>query len=154
MLKYKLLKEMISYKLLKGVFLSLLNFDEDNFVFLFINDTGSRTYLGGTQVSNFLCLVGSRTSQEVLLPPFFELVGNQTTQSFPTSQEVLLLVLLLRIKRPLILYYLDCIIMPQFSSRYISSANVTVIFVIDLFLLEYICSINVIVFFIIDLLAN
>ena len=48
MLKYKLLKEMISYKLLKRVFLSLLNFDEDNFVFLFINDTGSRTYLGGT----------------------------------------------------------------------------------------------------------
>ena len=48
MLKYKLLKEMISYKLLKRVFLSLLKFDDDNFVFLFINDTESRTYLRGT----------------------------------------------------------------------------------------------------------
>ena len=48
MLKYKLLKEMINYKLLKRVFLLLSNFDEDNFVFLFIKDIGSRTYLGKT----------------------------------------------------------------------------------------------------------
>ena len=48
MLKYKLLKEMISYKLLKRVFLLLLKFDDDNFVFLFINDIESRTYLWGT----------------------------------------------------------------------------------------------------------
>ena len=47
MLKYKLLKEMISYKLLKMIFLLLLKFDKDSFVFLFINNTGSRTYLGG-----------------------------------------------------------------------------------------------------------
>ena len=46
MLKYKLLKEMINYKLLKRVFLSLLKFDENNFIFLFINDTRSRNYLG------------------------------------------------------------------------------------------------------------
>ena len=37
---------MINYKLLKMIFLSLLKFDENNFIFLFIKDTGSRTYLG------------------------------------------------------------------------------------------------------------
>ena len=37
---------MISYKLLKNIFLSLLKFNQNNFMFLFINDTGSRTYLG------------------------------------------------------------------------------------------------------------
>ena len=48
MLKYKLLKEKINYKLLKRVFLSLLKFSDDNFIFLFIKNIGSKTYLGET----------------------------------------------------------------------------------------------------------
>ena len=101
MLKYKLLKEIISYKLLKMAFLSLLKSDEENFVFLYINDTRSRTYLEGTQVSNFLYLMGNRISQEILLPPYFELMDNQIILTFPTSQEVLLPVLFLRTKQPI-----------------------------------------------------
>ena len=53
MLKYKLLKEMKNYKLLKKVFLLLSKFDKDNFVFLFIKDIENKTYLGRILVSNF-----------------------------------------------------------------------------------------------------
>ena len=45
--------------------------------------------------------MGTRISWEILLPPFFELMGNQKTLRFSTSQEILLSVLLLRIKRSL-----------------------------------------------------
>ena len=46
MIKYKLLKEIINYKLLKMIFLSLLKFDESNFIFLFIKGIKSKIYLG------------------------------------------------------------------------------------------------------------
>ena len=48
-----------------------------------------------------MCLVGSRTYWKVLLLPFFELVNNQTIQTFSTSQEILLSVLFLWTKRHL-----------------------------------------------------
>ena len=62
--------------------MSLLKFDKDNFVFLFIKHTRSTTYPGGPRQATF------HIWWEV--PSFFELVANQTTHGSPTSQEVLL----------------------------------------------------------------
>ena len=44
MLKHKLLKEMLNYKILKEYFF-IIKFSENNFVFLLIKNIGSITYL-------------------------------------------------------------------------------------------------------------
>ena len=68
------------------VFSPLLKFDDDCFIFLFINDIGSRTYLG--DLGKQLPIFGGKC-------PFFKLMCNQTILIFPTSQEVLFPILLL-----------------------------------------------------------
>ena len=71
---------MINYKLLKKIFLSLLKFSNDNFIFLFIKNIRNKTYLGEPKYVTFH--IWWEFS-------FFKLVTNQIILTFPISQKIL-----------------------------------------------------------------